>query len=306
MRGYSVALGVTKLRLGKWREGWALYDLREGRESLLQSLGGDRVWDGHGDIDGKRILVIGEQGFGDHIQFMRYCRLLKERGAHVIFFTRPEMQRLAGWMPDIDEVVTDRGMVQFDFAVMAMSLPGLFSTEPENIPLQEPYLVPPKRADEPDSGKRPFRVAVAWKGNPDNSRDAVRSCPANVMAGFVREFENVEFRALPFDLATEEDPVLAAIPPLCGEQADFADVGEALGDIDLVISVDTSLAHLAAAIGKPVWILVGHHPDWRWLAHGSDSLWYRSMRLFRIDSDWSELIQRVKSELSRHLTAGLR
>ncbi|WP_420402498.1 glycosyltransferase family 9 protein [Nisaea sp.] len=306
MRGHSVALGVTKLRLGKWQEGWALYDLREGRETLIQTLGHDRVWDGSGDIDGKRVLVVGEQGFGDHIHFMRYCRLLKERGAYVIFLTRPEIQRLASWLPEIDEVVTNQDKTRFDYAVMAMSLPRLFSTTPESIPLRQPYLSPPKRQSERETERSPFKIAIAWKGNPDNSRDAVRSCPAYLMAELVREFEHVEFTGLPFDLAAEKDPDLAAITPLCGEHADFAGVAEALGEIDLVISVDTSLAHLAAAIGKPTWILIGHHPDWRWLVHGADSLWYESMRLFRIDSDWSELIQRVKKELSLHLPAGLR
>ena len=302
-RATAIALGITLLRLGEWEAGFALYDLREGVASLVESIGEDKVWDGTADLRGKRVLVVGEQGHGDHIQFMRYCALLKELGAHVIFFTRELLGDLCDWSQAVDELALNEGKVSFDYAVMAMSLPRLFGTRPDNVPMRSAYLVPPQEIAKRIAGRKSgkTKIAVAWKGNPQNSRDAVRSCPPDLFAGLLRASPAVEFYALPFDLSSETHESLSQLHPICEPGSTFAEVAQRLLSFDLVISVDTSLAHLAGALGVPTWLMIGHQPDWRWLAEGNESLWYDSVRLFRISGDWRELVDRVGKALDRFL-----
>lgn len=302
-RATLIALGVTRLRLGLWSSGFELYDQREGLISLHKSIGTEKVWNGCQDISGKKILVIGEQGFGDHIHFLRYCSLLKERGAFVVFFTRKELRELCSWVPAIDEVITNKDRISFDYAVMAMSLPKIFGTLPDNIPSRSAYIVPPETARSktrvPKSSRA--RIVVAWKGNPDNSRDAVRSCPPALFAGLIEKTENASFYALPFDLSSEPNPRLASINALCNPDSDFADVALRLKEVDLVVTVDTSLAHLAGALGVETWLLISNQPDWRWLTAGEDCLWYESIRMFRMETDWDHLIERVTHSLKEFL-----
>ncbi|MBO6562212.1 MAG: hypothetical protein JJ959_16830 [Nisaea sp.] len=302
-RATAIALGITLLRLGEWEEGLALYDLREGVVSLEKSIGKEKIWDGTADLCGKNVLVVGEQGHGDHIQFLRYCALLKDKGARVTFFTRELLEKLCAWMPSIDEVALNDDKVSFDYAVMAMSLPRLFKTRPDNIPLRSAYLTAPPdaavRVASKLSGKR--KIALAWKGNPQNSRDAVRSCPPDLFARLIKNRPDVEFYALPFDLSSETHERLSQLRPICEPGSTFADVAEQLLSFDLVISVDTGLVHLAGALGIPTWLMIGHQPDWRWLAVGNESLWYDSVRLFRITDGWSDLIDQVGEELDHFL-----
>lgn len=302
-RSASIALGVTKLRLGDWQQGFALYDLREGVKTLEQSIGQEKIWDGHADLDGKTIFVVGEQGYGDHIQFLRYCALLKARGAHIIFYTREPLRQLCEWIPYIDEVVVGGQKAAFDYAVMAMSLPGLFGTLPENIPSRSAYIPTPRsqRPGKPEKEKTALRIAIAWTGNPANSRNEIRSCPSELIAELIEGTEKATFQALPFDLASEDNTVLANLPPLCEPDATFADVAIKLNQIDLIISVDTSLVHLGGALGKKTWLMIGKQPDWRWLTAGEDNLWYDSVRLFRMTMDWPQLITQVKESLDHFL-----
>lgn len=302
-RSVSIALGVTKLRRGDWQQGFALYDQREGVKTLEQSIGSEKIWDGHTDLDGKTIFVIGEQGYGDHIQFARYCAFLKEKGARVIFFTREPLRKLFEWIPSIDRIVVDGQKAAFDYAVMAMSLPGLFNTEAGSVPFRTAYIFPPRPVswDSRTSKSGKPRIALAWKGNPNNSRDYVRSCPSELIAELVETTDGAHFHVLPFELGSEQSAVLRNLPQLCGQDGTFADVALALDDIDLVISVDTSLAHLAGALGKKTWLMIGRQPDWRWLTAGEDALWYDSIHMFRMGVDWPQLIDRIKQELDRFL-----
>lgn len=298
-RSVSLALGITQLRLGKWTAGFARYEMRESVVSLCKTVGPEMVWDGRTDIRGSRFLIVGEQGFGDHIHFMRYSKLLKDRGAHVVFFTRPELKELASWVPWIDEIVVDREKVTFDIAAMAMSLPYLFATTCDLVPLTEPYIQVPDSSvtkEQPDKPAKK-RILLAWKGNAQNSRDPVRSAPPGLVADLMRGFPDIDFHALPFDLPLDKDTSLTELTPICGIDSSFADVARAMGHIDLVITVDTSLAHLAAAMGKPTWILIGKQPDWRWLASGEDSIWYDTARLFRVRESWQEVFDRVSDSL---------
>ncbi|MEQ8331819.1 tetratricopeptide repeat protein [Nisaea sp.] len=301
LRSVSIALGVTQLRLGDWQKGFTLYDLREGVATLGASIGQENIWDGRADLNRKTILVVGEQGYGDHIQFLRYCTLLKEKGARVFFFTREPLRRLCEWVPSIDKILVDGQKAAFDYGVMAMSLPRLFRTQPDTIPFTSPYILPPWDAGAATAQNSKPRIAIAWKGNPANSRDDVRSCPPNLMEDLIRSTANASFHALPFDIGTEKNTVLSRLPTLCDADANFSDVAMALESIDLIISVDTSLAHLGGAIGKQTWLLIGRQPDWRWLTSGEDSLWYDNVHLFRVATDWMQLIARVKVRLDRFI-----
>ena len=121
------------------------------------------------------------------------------------------------------------------------------------------------------------------------------------MAELVGSTEGASFYTLPFDIGSESNAVLSRLPSLCDADANFSDVAMALDQIDLIISVDTSLAHLGGAIGKRTWLLIGRQPDWRWLTAGEDALWYDSVRMFRMGTDWPQLIARIRQELGRFL-----
>lgn len=294
-----IALGITLLRIGDWERGFDLYDLRDSVTSLAKGIGAERVWDGSQDPAGKRVMICGEQGFGDHIQFARYAALLKEAGAHVLLLTRDELREVLSWVPFIDEVVGNGDSVDFDLAVMAMSLPRIFGTRPDHVPMTDAYIVPPpnRKAIPGEAPGRRMRVGVAWRGNPANSRDFHRSCPYSAFRTLICAFPEIDFYPLQKDLSD-----VSAAPPanlrLDGpDLASFADTARALSGMDLVISVDTSLAHLAGALGLPTWILIARQPDWRWLDRGERCLWYRSGRLFRMREDWSELVNRVAEQL---------
>ncbi|UUX48391.1 hypothetical protein NUH88_13310 [Nisaea acidiphila] len=303
-RALKLALGINLLRLGDWERGFALYDLREDRERLVKTSGAENMWDGKRSVADKTVMVVGEQGFGDHINFARYCKLLKDRGAKTIYFTRSELTDLLERVPFIDEVATHGSKVRFDYAVMAMSLPGLLGTEPDSVPLREGYIplssqVPDRRESSKlgTPGPGPLRILIAWRGNPHNSRDAVRSCPFEIFADLVRDNPCAEFYCMPWDYEAIKERAPDNLQKLEGDFNSFSDTAEMLDQIDLVVSVDTSIVHLAGAIGKPTWLLIGSQPDWRWLSQGSDGIWYNSLRIFRPTGGWAQLVRTVAGEL---------
>lgn len=300
-REISIALGVTCLRNGKWEEGFERYDLREGRQSLIEAIGSNRVWDGSQSLIGKTIVVIGEQGLGDHINFARYCKLIKERGASkVTFFTRTELKALFLWIPEIDTVVSDGETTgSADYTVMLMSLPFIFGTTPNNIPMTKGYITPPPQELEcKPSITAPLRVAVAWQGNSTNSRDVFRSCSFENFSKLFTLTPHVTFLALPWDYQAVSKDAPSNLVPLNDSVVDFRDTALNLRDVDLVISVDTSLVHLAGAMNKPTWLLLGQQPDWRWLAKGTSGLWYDSVKLFRNSGNWLPLIKLISKKLT--------
>lgn len=301
-REISIALGVTCLRNGKWKEGFERYDLREGRQSLINTIGPNRVWDGAASLTGKTIVVIGEQGLGDHINFARYCKLIKERGAaKVTFFTRPELKALFRWIPEIDAVVSDGETVDSaDYTVMVMSLPLIFGTTPNNIPMTKGYITPPSQElnEYKSSIAATLRVAVAWQGNSTNSRDGFRSCSFENFSKLFTLTPHVTFLALPWDYQTVRKDAPSNLVSLNDGIKDFRDTALNLRDVDLIISVDTSLVHLAGAMNKPTWLLLGQQPDWRWLAKGTSGLWYDSVKLFRHAGSWVSLINSISKKLA--------
>ncbi|HEY1411062.1 MAG TPA: tetratricopeptide repeat protein [Rhodopila sp.] len=305
--------GMNLLRLGRFREGWADYAAREGILGLYPDPAetlADRVWQGE-DLTGKTLLVTDDQGHGDAIQFFRYLSLLRDRGAGpVTWRTFPPLVRLlADSAPDATVVNALPADAWFDFQCNSTSLPRIVGTELGTIPLGVPYLRPPrhlKSAMKRPAGRRP-KVGLVWSGDARHSRDHLRSIPASLFLRLA-EVPGISFHSLQHEIRATDLAAVAAAPAIGREvekAADFADTAALIDRLDLVIAVDTGIAHLAGALGKPVWLVLHVAPDWRWMADRSDSPWYPAMRLFRVtpaenrDSPgWGPVLDRVRTALS--------
>jgi tetratricopeptide (TPR) repeat protein len=270
-------LAQVLLAMGRYAEGWPLYELRELRRRRAAFMAGAYPypeWQGE-PLVGKRLLVIGEQGFGDQIMMARFLPRL-EAGA-VTYAGPPELDRLLSQLP-IDYLRTDAAKTrpQADYWAFSMSLAGRLGVTLESVPAA-PYLAGQARA-------ATGRIGVAWKGAAYNANDPFRSMPRHQAAALL---------ALPGAISLEPEATGAA---------DFQDTADTIAGLDLVISVDTAVAHLAGAMGKPVWVLLGAHGlDWQWLTERADSPWYPSARLFRQPTagDWASVVAAVGAELSR-------
>ena len=292
------------LLTGDFTRGWQGY---EWRWKAKEFAGHDRVypqprWLGVDEISGKTILLWTEQGFGDTIQFCRYVNLLVQREAKVILEVHRPLKALLGRLAGSVEVFGwGEPLPPFDFHCPLMSLPLAFKTTLETIPADGPYLsADPQKVRDWSSrlgsaNKR--RVGLVWSGSPGHTNDAARSIPLAELLGSLGGVE-ASFVSLQKELRPHDQAVLAARPEILhfGESLrDFDDTAALIQAMDLVISVDTSVAHLAGALGKPVWILLPYVPDWRWLLDREDSPWYPTARLFRQTrrSDWEGVLRDV-------------
>jgi len=260
------------------------------------------LWDGS-DLQGRTILVFAEQGFGDAIQFIRYIPHVKAKGPRVIVECRTELLRLFSTVPGIDRLIPAESQIpDFDAIAPLMSLPHLLGTTLEKIPAQVPYLHGSEASETLKcllQTDRPVKVGIVWSCNQDHPSFSRRSCSITEFLPLL-EIENITFYSLQKgpqvkDLEQLKDKVISLDPLL----HDFADTAGAIAQLDLVISIDTSVAHLAGALGKPVWILLPFAPDWRWMLDRQDSPWYPTMRLFRQQTpgDWSIVFAAVKDSL---------
>lgn len=301
----ETALSLAKLQMGEWATAWPLYEAREScREftSQIEELG-RTIWDGQ-LIKGHRILLVAEQGAGDAIQFIRYARALAESGMIVLVHCQPTLERLFSAVPWIHKVSTN-SQPDFDSTCLIMSLPHRFGTDPQSIPSEVPYLQPLTRVDNREVRDMP-RIGLVWAGTPMNTRDEWRSCPRDALTPLL-EIPSLTFQSLQFGWRpAAEDTAWLTVSPLEDTVTDYADTAEIIAGLDLVISVDTSVAHLAGALGKPVWMLLGRHADWRWLLDRPDTSWYPTMRLFRTGAtdaagnqveNWDNLVSQIAVEL---------
>ncbi len=300
--------GLIHLVHGRLREGFAEYEYRtqSSHFDLKARAYLQPKWDG-GHIRGKAILLYAEQGLGDMIQFVRYAPLLAERGAEVIVESPGPLVELLRTVSGVKQVVpAGAALPPFDVHASVVSLPLLFGTTLETIPATIPYINPsPDRVDQwtdvlgRSSGTR--RVGLVWSGNPDHTNDARRSIPLHEF-GPIFNVGGITCFSLQKGPAAEQIDragLQAALIDHTEDLNDFADTAALISQLDLVITVDTSVAHLAGAMGKPVWVLITYVPDWRWLLERTDSPWYPTMRLFRQPrmDDWPSVIQEVASEL---------
>jgi len=305
-------LASSLLMRGDFPQGWEEYEWRwkcRDFPSPKRSLAGLQ-WDG-GPLENRTLLLHAEQGLGDAIQFIRYVPWAARRGGKVIVECQPELQRLLGTVAEKCRIVP-RGsaLPDHDWHCPLASLPRIFRTNWGAIPAEVPYLHPephlldswrPKVID-PAAPPAGLKVALAWAGNPTFKYDRSRSMSLDRLAALA-QVSGVSF----FSVQKGHAAPQAQTPPpglrlvnLAPELHDFADTAAVLSMVDLVITTDTSVAHLAGALGRPVWVMLQFVPDWRWLTQREDSPWYPSMRLFRQPArgDWAAVIKRVADELS--------
>ena len=293
------------LMLGRFDQGWQDYETRwqsggRGRRRFKRP-----VWKTE-PLDGKRIFVYAEQGLGDTFQFIRLLALLKARGATTVVECQPSLVGVLHGVDGIDELVPRGGRRPvFDVHVALLSLPGLLQIDEHNIPASVPYLHAPTTANQTLvdvlSGGDGFRVGLVWAGNASHSNDRNRSCRLQEFSELM-QIDGVTCYGLQVgeraqDIGSLDAP--ASVIDLSPQLQSFSDTAYALSQLDLVISVDTSVAHLAGAMGKPVWLLLPFVPDWRWLLDRDDSPWYPSMTLFRQDEtrQWAPVLERVRAQL---------
>jgi len=302
-------LAVTLLLLGRFERGWEAYEhrwpaLRQrgvGRRTFAQP-----QWRGE-PLDGRTILLHAEQGLGDAIQFARYAPELAWRGAgRVLLLVPPALRRLLEGLPGVEVLPTfGKALPPFDLECPLLSLPHAFRTKLETtIPARVPYL----RA-EPEAvarwcerlgGLRDLRVGLAWAENPGHSNDRNRSIAFGRLAPLWRvpgvNWISLQVGPRRADLA---DAPAGLVRNLAPDLHDLAETAAAMSQLDLVLTVDTMIAHLAGALGRPAWVMLPFVPDWRWMLEREDSPWYPSLRLFRQEraGDWGGVVERVASEL---------
>ncbi len=285
------------LRKGDLARGFQEYEWRFRRRDCPPRRFSAPPWEG-GSFEGRTLLVHAEQGLGDAIQFLRYLPLAERLGGRVLFECRPRLRPL----------VPERWLAQpgesFDLHAPLMSLPRLLGTTLETIPAEVPYLAVDagllERWRRKLAGAAGRKVGLVWAGNPDHSQDRKRSIPPELLAG-LGAVQGVTF----FSLQRGWRPPAAGleIHPLEEEEGLITDTAAAILNLDLVISVDTMVAHLAGALGRPVWVLLAFAADWRWMLDREDSPWYPTMRLFRQrrPGEWREVIARVAEALAREV-----
>ena len=299
-------LAIAALTSGDLRHGFREYDWRKrhpGYRNNFPELPGP-TWDGT-NATGQRILVRSEQGAGDVIQFARYLPLIRDRGGSPILVCAPSLVKLVKSIAGIDAVSSSDPML-YDSWIDQISLPTIFGTTLHTIPAKNPYLsADPTRVQawrklldaglagsDPQQGRR--KVGIAFSGNPKHPADQRRSIPPDFGLK-LPEVTGLSFVNLQHGVSGNR----FGLPDLTPWMTDYAETAALIENLDLIITVDTSIAHLAGALGKPVWILLPHAPDWRWLLQRSDSPWYPSARLFRqpAPGDWAGLIADVMQAL---------
>ena len=295
-------LACMLLRSGRMTpEVWALYDARFGLRPAARQSASAPLWAGE-DVAGRTVLLKCEQGFGDTIQFARYARLVKQRGARVVLAVQPALLRVLHDMPEVDAVVSaEAPLPEHDVTCPLLSLPGIFGTALDTIPPPIP-IVPDARLVRhwescTDAG---LQVGLVWAGSPTFMHDRARSVgPA--LAGAFAGMPDVVLHSLQLPAGQVAE---AAVIDRMSAVVDFADTAAIIAGLDLVIAVDSAVAHLAAAMGKEVWLLSRFIGCWRWLRDREDSPWYSTMRIYRQTrpGDWASVVQRVRSDLSRRAT----
>ncbi len=289
---------------GDYRDGWREYEWRWRKRNFTspQRDFPQPRWQGE-PVAGKTILVHAEQGFGDMLQFCRYIPLVAALGAKVVFECHPPlvalMESLAGG--DVSVVAMGEPLPLFDLQAPLMSLAMIFDTTVETIPCDVPYLAPPGgrlpfwQSQIIDS--RCFKIGLCWAGK--RYPDPGRSCPAELLA-MLAEIPGVSWYSLQVGWG---DALPLVMSDLTAHIRDFGDTAALVAQFDLIITVDTAVAHLAGAMGKECWVMLPNAPDWRWLLGRGDSPWYPTMRLFRQREvgAWRDVIRQVREALKDEL-----
>jgi len=313
--GAHYNLSLCLLMQGEYPRGWHEHEWRWGFRELgmRQRHFSQPLW--HGEpLHGARILLEAEQGFGDTLQFVRYVPLVAARGGEVILQVQPALRRLMENLPGVSQLfAVGDTLPDFAWQCPLMSLPRAFATTVHTIPRSVPYLSAaaadrarmqglwPRRDDQ----QQLLRVGITWAGNPRTRTDLTRSMPLQTLLDGIRHSvgpREVELFSLQQGVAADQIHQLPegwSIHDACRSCADFAETAALIETLDLVIAVDTAVAHLAGALGKPVWVLVAYASDWRWMMDREDSPWYPTARIFRQAAlnDWPGVAERVGEAL---------
>lgn len=308
-------LGVIHLLKGEFEQGWNEYRWRWRVGDLFRPKINAPVWDGSG-LNGKSIVLTAEQGLGDTLHFVRFASVLREMGARTTVYCQPALLALLQQSKNLGAIYPDNLPLnqKVDFQCSLLDVADILGIDESKIPAETPYIHPSSnlveywrnqlnQAREQLGGK--FRVGISWQGNPDHQADAFRSFP-------LKQFEplaaitGVNLISLQAGHGMEQLSKWKGGSPIryLGDQIDkssgaFMDTAAIMKSLDLVITTDTALAHLAGAIGVPTWVVLGYTPDWRWLLDRSDSPWYPSLRLFRQPKigDWDSAFKEVEAAL---------
>jgi len=299
-------LAFARLLQGDLAQGLEEYEWRWRRPDFSRRSFGQPLWKGE-DLAGRTLLVHTEQGAGDAIQFVRFTAALAGRGGRILLECPRALAALFASAEGISEIIVrgDR-LPGFDWQVPLLSVPHRLGTRLETIPARVPYL----RAGAERQISLPtlpvrkgaLKVGLVWQGNPKHKNDRNRSISLRQLEPLLG-LNNIAYYSLqPESSDLRSDQIgQAKIADLSGSMGDYADTAALVEQLDLVLAVDTSVAHLAGALGRPVWVLLSFAPDWRWLTEREDSPWYPTARLFRQPAagDWASVIERVGAELGR-------
>jgi tetratricopeptide (TPR) repeat protein len=306
-------LALSWLLAGDWQRGWPEYQWRWQAKGCAPRRFPQPLWNGE-SLAAKTILLHAEQGLGDTIQFIRYAAIVKQHGGAVVVECQKPLVALLQGCPGIDRLVGQGDdLPAFDVQSPLLSVPGILKTSLETVPARIPYLAARpalvERWRTRLSGLDGFKIGIVWQGNPKNTRDRLRCVPLRCFAPLAR-IPGVRLLSLQKGAGAEqlaEVRDLFAVTDFAGEldeqSGPFMDTAALMKNLDLVIASDTAAAHLAGALGVPVWVALPFVPDWRWLLDRADSPWYPTMRLFRQErpGDWQGVFPRMESALRERI-----
>ncbi len=308
-------LGVIYLLQGEFEKGWEEYRWRWRVGDLHRPNVAAPVWDG-ADLTGRSILLSAEQGLGDTLHFVRFASLLRQRGANTTVYCQPQLMALLQGSPEVGKVYPNSLPLDLpvDLQCSLLDVADVLRINADSIPAPVPYLRAAPHLRDYWNQRFPnragsFRVGIAWQGNPDHQADVFRSVP---LACFetLAELPGVELVSLQSGHGTEQlqrwrgqRPITIVDPNLDKSSGAFMDTAAILQSLDLVVTSDTSLAHLAGAVAVPSWIALGYVPDWRWMLERADSPWYPTVRLFRQKEigNWQDVFCEIRTALVERL-----
>jgi Flp pilus assembly protein TadD len=301
---------MVLLAQGDYLEGWEEYEWRWQASGYPRPVFPQGEWDGSA-LHGETVLLYTEQGFGDAIQFVRYAAAVAERGGRAMVHCQPQLERLLERVPGVSGMLAPHQTTGFDLHCSLLSLPRVLRTTIDTIPAQVPYIVPdPVLASEwrarLHDGQAGIRVGLVWASHSMMPNAALRSLKLSAFAP-LREVPGVRFHSLQIGAAARQEAATGPMPLIdhTDRIGDFADTAALIANLDLIIAVDTAVAHLAGAMNKPVWLMLRYAPEWRWYPDAPNSKWYPSMRLYRQHTrgDWAGVCDQLAKDL-RDFVAG--
>lgn len=309
-----VQRGVTLLLMGRLTEGFAEYEWRRRRNQPVwkQRFSG-RPWDGSRELAGQRLLLWAEGGMGNTVQFIRYAPLLAKLGARVFVQCQPPLKELLAAMPGVQRIIAaGEALPECDLHAPLPSLPALMGTELSSIPSAGSYLDADAdcvtRWRERLSGVRGLKIGINWQSDPRTTRGRLRCIPLDCFAALARlpgvRLFNLHARPAPFNEGIARFPLIEPAE-LDGPPSRFCQTAALIKCLDLVITSDTSTAHLAGALGVRTWVALRRACDWRWMLDRCDTPWYPSMRLYRqqTEGDWAQVMGAIAKDLEKLLSA---